>query len=481
MPVRPLTRDQVFMFPPSLDDLIPADHPVRLVADLVESLGPSERQEMGINSAGDPMGAPSYHDILLTEVWVYGFMRGIRSNRGLERACREMVPFMWLTGMQFPDHVSLWRYYDTHRDGMRGLLKRTVRTAVKMGLVDLVLQAVDGTKIKGNATADRTYDEEGLKRLMGRVDEAIEELEVQCVADENSSQGELPAELCDERRRREEIEKALEQVRAEEGRKRINLTDPDTRLVKGRQGLVAGYNAQAMVSPLKAEYGGGLLITAADVTNVADDHGQLVPMIGQAEENTGDRAETTLADGGYHSGKNLEACQREGYAVLMSESQRKAREKPYHKDRFAYDGERDEYECPEGQRLHYAGVKRRKNRPEMRVYRGRGSVCRECPAFGECTKDRRQGRAIEVGPHEKELRAHRELMSQQESQDLYKRRKETVEPVFGTLKEVQGARQFLLRGLRKVTGEWFLLATAFNLRSLWRSWVRLRTRWSWTG
>ena len=480
MPVRPLTRDQVFMFPPSLDDLIPADHPVRLVADLVESLGPSGWQEVGINPAGDPLGAPSYHDILMMGVWVYGFMRGIRSSRGLERACREMVPFMWLTGMQFPDHVSLWRFYNGHRDGMRGLLKWTVRTAVKMGLVDLVLQAVDGTKIKGNATGDRTYDEEGLKRLMGRVDEAIEDLEAQCVAGESSSQGELPAELCDTRRRREEIEKALEQVRAEEGRKRINLTDPDTRLVKGRQGLVAGYNAQAMVSPLKAEHGGGLLITAADVTNVADDHEQLVPMVGQAEENTGERAETTLADGGYHSGKNLEACRREGYDVLMSESQRKALEKPYHKDCFAYDAEQDEYECPEGQRLHYAGVKRRTNRPQMRVYRARGSVCRECPAFGECTKDRRQGRAIEVGPHEEDLRAHRELMGLQESQDLYKRRKETVEPVFGILKEVQGARRFLLRGLRKVTGEWLLLATAFNLRSLWRLWARLRTRWSWT-
>jgi hypothetical protein len=316
---------------------------------------------------------------------------------------------------------------------------------------------------------------------MGRVDEAIQELEAQCVADENSLQRELPAELCDARRRREEIEEALEQVRAEEGCKRVNLTDPDTRLVKGRQGLVAGYNAQAMVSPLKAEHGGGLLITAADVTNAADDHEQLVPMIGQAEENTGERAETTLADGGYHSGKNLEACQREDHNVLMSESQRKALKKPYHKDRFAYDAERDEYECPEGQRLHYAGVKRRKNRPEMRVYRAGGSVCRECPAFGKCTKDRRQGRAIEVGPHEKELRAHRELMAQQESQDLYKRRKETVEPVFGILKEVQGARQFLLRGLRKVAGEWLLLATAFNLRSLWRLWVSLRTRWSWTG
>jgi len=116
---------------------------------------------------------------------------------------------------------------------MRKLLKQMVRTAVKMGLVALVLQAVDGTKIKGNAARDRTHDEEGLKQLMIRVDEALDELESQGVADENSGQTELPAELCDAKRRRREIEGAPEKVRAEDCPKRINLTDAGTRLVRG--------------------------------------------------------------------------------------------------------------------------------------------------------------------------------------------------------------------------------------------------------
>ena len=362
---------------------------------------------------------------------------------------------------------------------MRVLIKQTVRTAVKVGLVDLALQSVDGTKVKGNATRFQTFDEKGLKRLMKKVDKAIEELEAQCEVGERGSKVRLPEELVNKRKRREQVERALKEVHAEDGPKRVNLTDGDAKLVKGRQGIVAGYNAQAMVSRLKEEHGGGMLITAEDVTNDADDHGQLLPMIEQAEENTGQAAETTLADGGYHSGKNLKACEDGKHDVLMPEAQRKAVKKPYHKSQFDYDAERDEYRCPHGHVLIHKGVKRRTDRPEVQVYRCGGKVCRECPAFGECTKDRRQGRAVEVGPYERLLRTHRELMAQEESKELYKERQETVEPVFGIMKERQDARRFLLRGLKKVKAEWTLLCTAFNLRSLWRIWAKSPTTWRW--
>ena len=479
MPVRPITRDQMFLFPPSVDDFIPEDHPVRFVADFVESLGEDIWQEMEIKLEGNDLGAPRYHPRLMMGAWLYGFMVGVRTNRALEAACKERIPFLWLTGMQHPDHNSFWRFYNDHRERMRTLIKQTVHTATKVGLVDLALQSVDGTKVKGNATRRQTFDEKGLERLMKKVDEAIEELEAQCEAGESGCEVRLPQELVDKRKRREQVEQALKEVQAEDGPKRVNLTDRDAKLMKGRQGIVAGYNAQAMVSPLKEEYGGGMLITAADVTNEADDHHQLLPMIEQAEENTGQGAETTLADGGYHSGPNLQACEDGEHDVLMPEAQRQAMKKPYHKDKFDYDAEQDEYTCPHGHTLVHKGEKRRTNRPEVQVYRCSGKVCQECPAFGECTKDRRQGRALEVGPHERLLRTHRELMAQEESKELYKRRQETVEPVFGIMKERQDARRFLLRGLQKVKAEWSLLCTAFNLRSLWRIWTKHRTTWSW--
>ena len=479
MPVRPMTRDQMFLLPPSLDDLIPEDHPVRFVADFVESLGTEVWQEMEISLEGDSLGAPSYHPRLMMGAWLYGFMVGVRSYRGLETACLERIPFVWLTGLQTPDHNSFWRFYSDHRERMRVLIRQTVRTAAKVGLVDLALQSVDGTKVKGNATRRQTFDEKGLERLMKKVDEAIEELEAQCEEGESGSQVRLPEGLVDKRKRREQVEKALKEVQAEDGPERVNLTDRDAKLMKGRQGIVAGYNAQAMVSSLKEEYGGGMLITAADVTNEADDHHQLLPMIEQAEENTGQAAETTLADGGYHSGTNLKACEDGEHDVLMPEAQRQAVKKPYHKSKFDYDAGRDEYTCPHGHALVHKGEKRRTDRHETQVYRCSGKVCQECPAFGECTKDRRQGRAIEVGPHERLLSTHRELMAQEKSKELYKKRQETVEPVFGIMKERQDARRFLLRGLEKVKAEWALLCTAFNLRSLWRIWAKRRTTWSW--
>ena len=227
-----------------------------------------------------------------------------------------------------------------------------------------------------------------------------------------------------------------------------------------------------MVSPLDAKAAGrtGLLITAADLSTEADDHAALLPMIAQARENIRREAEWTLADGGYHSGPNLVACTDHETQVVMPEAQKRALANPYHKDAFSYDAKADAYQCPKGQVLPFVGTRRRKGREGIRVYRGTASVCRACPAFGVCTKNRRHGRILEVGPEELVLRKHRSWMATEEAKAHYQHRKELPEPTFGILKEQQGARGFLLRGLAAVRAEWLLLATAFNLRTLYRVW-----------
>jgi hypothetical protein len=359
---------------------------------------------------------------------------------------------------------------------MRVLLKRTVRTAVVMGLVDLAVQAVDGTKIMANAAKDRTYDAAQLERLLKRTEAAIAELEAQNEAGDDAPPPRLPEELTQAQKLREHVREAMERL-LEEGLERVNLTDEDAELMKSRQGIVAGYNAQAMVLPLdpsEAE-GSGLMIAAAEVVKDPDDHAQLIPMSEQAEANMGEMADKTLADAGYHSGANLQACAEREQQVVMPEAQDKARRQPYHKDHFAYDDTTDTYTCPQGQRLRYAGIKRRTGRPIMRVYRASGAVCRVCPAFGVCTTDRRQGRALEIGPYEAVLRSHRDWMATDEARDAYRQRKELPEPAFGIIKEQQQARRFLLRGLTNVNAEWVTLATAFNIRTLWKVWsARLR-------
>jgi transposase len=132
-----------------------------------------------IDQEGQALGAPAYHPFALLAVWLYGFMTGVRSSRRLEAGCREQIPMLWLTGSQRPDHNTLWRFYRSPRQAMRRLLKETVAIAVKVGYVDLAMQAVDGTKVTANASRDRRYDAPGLAKLMEGAEAAITALEAQ--------------------------------------------------------------------------------------------------------------------------------------------------------------------------------------------------------------------------------------------------------------------------------------------------------------
>jgi len=477
MPIRPVARTRAWLLPPTLDQLVSEDHPARYVAMFVESLRPAEWLEMGVPVEGDALGAPAYDPRSLTAVWLYGFMIGVRSSRKLEAACRDQLAYLWLTGWQFPDHHTLWRFYKAHREGMRRLLKRTVRTAVHSGLVDLVLQAVDGSKVVANAARDQTRDEEQLAALLERVDAAIQDLESQNEAGEGAPVPYLPQELTKAQALRERVQQALERARTEESG-HANLTDPDATLMKTRQGTAAAYNAQAMVAGVgpRAEEPHrptGFLITAADVVTATTDSAQLLPMLDQAAATTGQRASMTLADAGYHSAANLAACAEREQLVTMPEAHERTLANPYHKERFTYEPDPDQYRCPQGQALPFVGFMtnaRHSELPPYRVYQARGAICQGCPAFGRCTTNAK-GRRLQVHPDAEALRQHRAWMATHEAGRLYARRKELVEPVFGILKEQFGARRFLLRGLAKVRAEWSLLATAFNLGTLWRCWA----------
>ena len=481
MPYRPMSREQIWMLPPSLDEMLESGHPARFVGEFVDALDRDGWAGIGVDRDGEVMGAPAYDPRVLLGVWLYGFMTGVRSSRKLEAACRDQIPYLWLTGCQRPDHVTLWRFYNSHRDGMRELLKRTVQTAVKMDLVELAVQAVDGTKVRANVAREQTYDEAGLHRLLGRLEGAIDELEAQNEAGDEPAIGDLPEELHDRQVLRDQVRETVRRLADRDGQKYINLTDQDAVMMDTRQGVSMAYNAQAMVSPVSSEgEASGMLITAVDVVDETADQSQLRPMMDKAEEASGVRAETTLADAGYHSGSNLDECARRGQQVVMPESQGRALESPYHKDRFAYDEASDSYRCPEGQMLRFARTKRTRQ-TMMRLYRSTGAVCRACPAFGTCTTDRRHGRSLEIGPHDAVLGRHRVWMSTEQAKRAYRQRKHLVEPVFGIIKDQQQAHSFLLRGLRHVTAEWSLLATAFNLRTLWRIWraaVKRNRHWS---
>jgi transposase len=468
MPLRPLNRQQTWLLPPTLDELIPNDHPARFIATLVDNLDSSFWLKLGV--LDEPLGAPSYHPRGLLSVWLYGFMTGTRSSRKLEAGCRDQIPYLWLTGWQNPDHNTLWRFYKENRKEIRHLFKMTVRTALKMNLIDLAVQALDGTKIAANANKDRSYNAKELERFLSRLDEVIRDLEKQNESGNDPPPVHLPEKLRKAEQLREKVKTAMHGLAEEESLKNINLTDNETIFMKSRQGIIPAYNVQAMTSPaiIGNEKQKGMIITAVDTVLDPADAAQLTPMLDQAYENTQAKAEITITDAGYHSGSNLADCAQRKQTIIMPESQDPALQKPYHKDKFIYDTTLDCYTCPNGQVLRFAHIKVVHKKPQ-RIYRGSGPICRRCPAFGTCTTCK-QGRELQIGAHEVLLRQHRELMKTERAKTIYAIRKQLIEPIFGIFKEQMGFRRFLLRGLENVRAEATLIATAFNLRTLYRQW-----------
>ena len=476
MPFRSYCRDQMWLLPPSLEDLLPEDHPARFVAAFVDEL---DLDEIGIQAVPRELGAPAFHPRLLLNCWLHGFMEGKRSTRALERACSDTIPYMWLTGLQKPDHITLWRFYKANRGAMRKLFKRTVKLAVRVGLVDFAVQAVDGTKVavssRGNLRALKA-----LQKLLQRVEEEIEAIEKE--NEELFSQGKRASRqpLVKKEELRERIRKAMRQVEEEEqqeaedaskGSKRkkvASVTDPEARLMPGRRGWRLGYNAQVAVDSRHQ------IIVAADVTDQTVDTYQLIPLLEQGKKTTGRYADTTLADCGYYSGENLKGAE-EHTDLLIPDPRLKQivngpKEWPYHKDHFQYHAETDTYTCPQGRRLTFSHTtKSRSKRYDMYVYRCR--ECTGCSCREECSQAR-DGRTIHISSYESIIRTHSEKMELEQSRNLYKIRAPLVEGTFGTIKEHLRAHRLLLRGLQNVCAEWHLLCTASNLRKLHKYWWR---------
>lgn len=467
MPRREFSRAQVFLLPPALDDFLPMDHPARFVGELVEGL---DWEELGIDVAPAVEGRPSYPPELLLGCWLYGFMVRTRSCRQLERACTENVAFMWLTGFQRPDHNTLWRFYQAHRDSMRALFRQTVRVAVNVGLVDFALHAIDGTKIAASGAQRRTLNRKQLADLLERVEKSIAALEAENVEAERSGEAtwRLPEELTDLQRLRERVRAGLEELAADPARATVNLTDPDARLMKDAHGYLTGYNAQAVVD------GRAGILVGLEVTTGGADTPQLLSMVEEAEQTAGRLPDELVADGGYYSGPNVAAVEQLGVTffapVQPPSNQHQDPGWPFHASHFQYDEETDRFICPVGQPVTFSHTTlQRGNR--VRIYRGR--QCAHCPVHGQCTTDPK-GRTLALTAWHATVAAHRQRMATAQAKERLRRRSCLIEPVFGVFKEQLGLRRFLLRGLRNVQAEWLLAGAAYNLRKLYRAWWQRR-------
>jgi len=478
MPQLPFSRDQVFLIPPSLDDWLAADHPARFVAVWLDELTGAEWSALGIDREPARTGEKRYAPEALLAIWVYGFMVGIRSSRALEAACRDQVPFRWLSGNQQPDHNTLARFYQRHRRQLRHLFQRSVQTAVHAGLVDFALQAVDGTKIAANAAGDRMLTADKLDELAAKVEAAIADLDAQATASEPSGPPAMPPALRDAHALRERVRQASAMVAVPGGPKKANVTDPDAHQMKRKGTILPAYNAQAVVArvPGDGEHPDGRLIVAAAVRTRADDHGILETLIDQATAHTGTPAAVTVADAGYHDGVMLQTCAARELVVVIPIPKHPAADSPYHGDRFIHDPQTNTLTCPEGKTLAYWGQTTSRGGEIADRYGGRKGDCQPCPVKQLCAKDAKRSRVVTRPRSQPARLAHAEWMATEEAQRHRKRRGGLVENVFGTLKTRHNARHWLLRGHEAVQAEWSLLALAYNLRTLWACGQRGRPR-----
>jgi len=458
--------DQIMLFPPSVEDWIGPEHPARFVRAFVDSL---DLEAMGFEISGSEVGRPGYAADLLLKVWLYGYLSRIRSTRRLEQACREHMGLIWLTGMKVPDHNSLWRFCDSHKKGLGEVFKKSVQVAASCELVGMVVNAVDGTKIRAASSGGGVVGAKVLEKTLERVDRSIAEFmtEVERREDEEIGEYTLPEGMCDALRLKQEIQRALEEVK-ESGQQRVHPREPEARFMRNRRSIDLSYNAQAVADPSG-------IIVAADVVNEASDNGQLVPMLDQVKENVGTVAQENLADGVFFSSSQIGLAEERKYEVLISAPSSESpaspypKANPYHTGRFIYDEDRDCCICPQGQELPYWRTRvRNRNKNAVRIYRCH--VYGRCPHRRECSKNK-QGRKIEISVHHKALERQRAKREDPEKKRLLARRKAIIEPVFAWIKRQLGFERWTVFGLERVKAQWMLICSTINLSKLYRKWL----------
>jgi transposase len=433
-------RDQPFLLAPDLRDWLPEGHLAWFILDVVDRLDLELFYRAHRNNGH---GHPAYDPKLLLGVLLYGCCLGVRSSRQLERRCHEDIAFRVLAANQTPDHVTVARFRVRHKQALAGFLVESLKLCAAAGMVQVGTVALDGTKLAANA-ADKAN--RALDKLEAEVDEILRQA---AGADQHEDQlfgdargDELPPALASKAGRLDRLRQAKAQLEAEAAAREqayqqrvaahtaaatakgtkprtlkrrpqetpnpqatANVTDPDSRFLHTRNGSVQGYNAQA-VTTLEQ------VIVAAELTGEANDVHQLDPMLKAtattlAAARIDKRPEAALADSGYWSIANLTTI--DGTPELLIPPARHGRQGKSRKD-------------------------------------------------GKPSASRSDG-----------LRAAMKAkLASDDGKARYAKRQETIEPVFGQIKEQQGARRFQRRGMRACQAEWQLLCGTHNLLKLWR-------------
>lgn len=445
----PADRSQQLLLPPSLEEWIPEDDLVHFIIEAVEGM-----PLLGLKVNARGTGSPQYPPKMMLELLIYCYAQGLFSSRRIERATYRDIAVRYLTADTHPDHDTIATFRRENFDLIASCFLEVLKLAQEMRLLKVGTVSVDGTKLKANASKDKNvrYDRAGqleaqltleiqsllakaesadaskdadgsrlpeevsrLSALRQKMQKARTELERRSRERKEHEQREYESKV----KAREESEKKHKGPRPkppDEGMRQdeqCNLTDTDSRLMRRskQEGFQQGYNAQACVD---AE--GSQLVLSACISQCSNDTQELLPTLAEIPEALG-KVERVLADRGYRNGKAVESLEEKGIDVYVSVK-------------------------AEGTSLH--------RRHDFRPLPGKKPKPSEQPYAQPWIGRMREKLGSDLG------------------RKRYGLRKQTVEPVFGIVKEAMGFRQFMLRGVQKVRGEWKLVCLAYNFRRMHR-------------
>lgn len=500
---KPYDQGQLMVLPPTLDELIPADHPVRVVNQIIDKINlvPLIKKYKG-------GGCSSYHPRMMLKVLIYGYLSNIYSSRKLEAATGENIYFMWLSGMEQPDHNTLNRF---RSERLKGIIKQIFSEVVLLmassGHVDLQQVYTDGTKIESSANRYTFVWGKAIKTSRERISRQLEELwqyadqvAKQELADQPPTQFAAidPEEV---RKTIELIDRALEdkpvakKIRQKvkyakkhwpgqlksyqekeailEGRNSYSKTDKDATFMRmkedhmGNGQLKPAYNVQISTSDQ--------IIAHYSIHQNPTDTLTLKSHLETFQQELGVKPKELVADAGYGSEENydylasnqIEAYVKDNYFDKTQHKNELAKGN-FHPDNLHYNNDLNCYYCPMGQPMKFIGnkVEPAKSGYQRTLSRYQACNCNGCPIRGACHRSE-NNRIIEVSHHLNELRKRaRELLNSEKGIAHRKKRPVDVEPVFGMIKQNRGFRRFLLKGIEKVTIEFGLVALAHNMMKL---------------
>jgi len=455
MAYRYANRKQLQLLPPSIEEYITPNDPVRAYDAFIEAL---DLEELGFNLDSQKVGNPQYHPKMMLKLLVYGYSYGIRSSRKLERAAYHNLSFIWLTSGLKPDHKTIAEFRRKNRTSLAKVLKQCAYLCIQLNLIEGNTLFLDGSKIRANASIKNTWDKKKAQRALKHIDQRIAEILSQCdtIDEAEKADGSLvrmDESLKDQKVLKAKVQSILKELE-EEKQKSLNTTDPDCTRINSLSGSHAGYSFQSVVDE---KHG---LILSADVVSENNDFNQFSRQIDKANELLEQKCQVACADSGYASTAELAKIDQQGIKVVVP-SQRQASEKtpsPFAKEQFTYDSIHDCYICPKGHKLTFSYLN--KKNKSYRI--SDKKICSACTHYGTCTPSKRGRKVTRL--FNEQLREKLEAQYlEPESQSIYKLRKEKVELPFGHIKRNLKVDSFLLRGLQGVKAEASILATCFNL------------------